>query len=144
MKKIIILITTILISSHLFAQTAAENDERPYPYTDTEFQEEAYRSYTEADKELNIIYKKILTVYQSDTAFINNLKKSQRIWITFRDAELAVKYPNEDYHGGGKWGSICKLGYLNDLTSQRIKTLKIWLIGIEEGDVCGGSIRGKD
>ncbi len=139
-----ILIITILVSNYLFGQTNTNNDDRPYPLTDAEFQKEASNSYSTAKNELNLIYKKILTIYKSDTTFINNIKKSQRIWIKFRDAELAVKFPNENYHGGGKWGSICKIGYLNHLTRQRIKTLNIWLVGIEEGDVCGGSVRRKD
>ena len=31
--------------------------------------------------------------------------------------------------------------YLDELTKSRIKTLKVWLDGIEEGDVCSGSVK---
>ncbi len=58
--------------------------------------DEASNSYKQADKELNDIYKTILSEYKSDTIFIKNLKASQRIWISFRDAELKVKYPENE------------------------------------------------
>jgi uncharacterized protein YecT (DUF1311 family) len=52
------------------------------------------------EKELNDIYQRILVQYQADPIFIRNLKTSQRIWITSRDAELKVKYPERPgYYG---------------------------------------------
>lgn len=94
-----------------------------------------------ADDELNRIYQQILKNYQSDTAFIANLKISQRIWIRFRDAELNMKFPDRD---AGYYGSIypeCKALYLEELTRARTKTLLVWLKGIEEGELCRGSVK---
>jgi len=101
-------------------------------------------SYQLADKELNKVYQRILNEYQTDTLFIENLKASQRIWVKFRDAELKVKYPESE---PGYYGSVypmCVSIYLEKLTRERIRTLKIWLEGIEEGDVCSGSVRSKE
>jgi uncharacterized protein YecT (DUF1311 family) len=64
--------------------------------------QQSFDSYDKADKELNNVYKKILEKYKSDTLFIKNLKISQRIWITFRDAELNMKFPDD----GPYWGWI--------------------------------------
>ena len=36
---------------------------------------------------------------------------------------------------------MCEASYLDELTKSRIKTLKVWLDGIEEGDVCSGSVK---
>lgn len=101
-------------------------------------------SYQLADKELNIVYQRILNEYQTDTLFIENLKASQRIWVTFRDAELKVKYPESEPGYYGSIYPVCVSNYLEGLTRERIKTLKIWLEGIEEGDVCAGSVRRKE
>jgi uncharacterized protein YecT (DUF1311 family) len=94
-----------------------------------------------ADVELNRIYQQILKDYQSDTAFIAKLKISQRIWIRFRDAELNMKFPDSN---PGYYGSIypeCKALYLEELTRVRTKTLMVWLKGIEEGELCRGSVK---
>jgi hypothetical protein len=38
---------------------------------------------------------------------------------------------------------MCVSMYLENLTNQRISTLKEWIDGIEEGDVCLGSVKMK-
>lgn len=114
-----------------------------FSQTQRDMNKEASESYKEADEELNKIYKIMLSDYKSDTIFIRNLKASQRIWITFRNAELKVKYPETE---PGYYGSVypmCVSIYLEKLTRERIKTLREWIDGIEEGDVCIGSVKKK-
>lgn len=128
----ILTILLLLISLNAFSQTQGEMNN------------DASESYRKADIELNEIYKAILFEYKTDSAFIKNLKASQRIWITFRDAELKVKYPETE---PGYYGSVypmCVSIYLEKLTRERIKTLKEWIDGIEEGDACSGSVKIKD
>ncbi len=103
-------------------------------------EEEDFR---QADAELNLVYQQILNDYKSDTIFIQNLKKAQRIWISFRDAELKMKYPDREPYYYGSLHSMCISSYLTKLTRERIKTLKVWIEGIEEGDVCIGSVKRK-
>ncbi len=115
-----------------------------FAQTQGDLSEKAGESLKKSDKELNDIYKTILSDYKSDTVFIKNLKASQRIWIMFRDAELKVKYPETE---PGYYGSVfpmCVSTYLEKLTKVRIETLKKWTIGIEEGDVCIGSVKMKE
>ena len=100
-------------------------------------------SYAKAEKEINAVYQQILRDYSSDKEFINNLKISQRLWIQFRDAEVKARYPNQT---PGYYGSIyplCVTILKTELTNERTKTLKVWLDGIEEGDVCTGSVKTK-
>ncbi|TDE11261.1 lysozyme inhibitor LprI family protein [Dyadobacter psychrotolerans] len=110
----------------------------------TVFGQNDNNSYTKAEKEINTIYQKILREYSSDKAFIKNLKATQRIWIQFRDAEVKARYPNQT---SGYYGSVypeCVSNLKTQLTNERIKTLKVWLVGIEEGDVCAGSVKRKN
>jgi len=109
--------------------------------TQFEMNQESGGSFAKADKELNMIYKKILFEYKSDTAFIKNLKASQRIWITFRDAELKMKFPDREPGWYGSMHPMCESGYLENLTLARIRTLKEWLQGVAEGEGCRGSIK---
>ena len=74
-------------------------------------------------------------------AFVKNLKSAQRIWIKFRDAELEMKYPNykELYYGSSH--AMCSAIFLKGMTVERTKKLSIWLTGVEEGDICAGSVK---
>ena len=107
-----------------------------------EMSKEAREAYEKADVELNTVYKKIVTKYKSDTLFINKLRKTQRIWITYRDAELEMKFPaeNKELEYGSVY-SMCTSLFLTTLTEERSEKLSIWLNGVEEGDVCSGSIK---
>ncbi|MET0573042.1 MAG: lysozyme inhibitor LprI family protein [Pedobacter agri] len=101
----------------------------------------AYSDYKKADAELNGVYQKILKSYVRETTFIKKFRNAQRLWIQLRDAELAAKYPNS-----GTYGSVapmCESIYLETLTRDRIKFLNLWITGIEEGEVCLGSVRMK-
>tara|TARA_R110001632_G_scaffold221815_1_gene352579 strand:+ start:9543 stop:9869 length:327 start_codon:yes stop_codon:yes gene_type:complete len=105
---------------------------------------EANKEYQKADIELNNVYQKILTEYKSDSIFIDRLRKTQRIWISYRDAELEMKFPAE--YKQAEYGSVypmCISYFIKELTEERIEKLKIWLAGIEEGDICSGSVKTK-
>ena len=115
-----------------------------FAQTQLEMNQQANDSYKKVNKELNEIYKQILIEYKTDTVFIKNLKSSQRIWITFRDAELKVKYPERETEYYGSIHPVCVANYLEKLTRERINTLKVWITGIEEGDCCSGSVKMKN
>lgn len=112
--------------------------------TQLEMNQEADEAYKRADKELNMVYQKILKEYSEEVDFIKNLKQSQRIWIQFRDAEIDMMFPRKDdpqYYGSVF--PLCWSNYMQTLTETRTKTLKLWLEGVEEGEMCSGSIKVK-
>jgi len=96
-----------------------------------------------ADKELNYIYQRILQEYSKDVNFINNLKISQRLWIQYRDAELKAIFPEKNTSNYGSMFLTCWYSFLKDLTLERSTRLKIWINGIDEGEICNGSIKVK-
>jgi len=109
--------------------------------TQRDLNDDASHQYKSSDSTLNSVYKQIQKIYSADTAFIKNLKTAQQLWIKFRDAELKMKFP--DSYSYGSVQPMCVSLYLTDLTNKRIKTLRTWIDGIEEGDVCSGSVRRK-
>jgi uncharacterized protein YecT (DUF1311 family) len=109
--------------------------------TQLEMNETAQAKFNQADKQLNILYKKILTSYSQDTNFILQLKNSQRIWIQFRDAEMKMRFPEKDQSNYGSVFPMCWYIYMEELTVERTKKLKRWLTGAKEGEVCSGSIK---
>jgi uncharacterized protein YecT (DUF1311 family) len=109
--------------------------------TQLEMNEAAQAKFNQADKQLNIVYKKVLTSYSRDSNFIAQLKASQRIWIQFRDAEMKMRYPEKDQSNYGSAFPMCWYIYMEELTVERTKKLKLWLTGAKEGEVCSGSIK---
>jgi uncharacterized protein YecT (DUF1311 family) len=101
----------------------------------------AGRNYDKADKELNAVYRKKLKEYTAQPLFIKKLKVAQRLWVQLRDAELAAKYPESGSYGSA--APMCESIYLETLTRERTKFLRLWLTGIPEGDVCAGSVKSK-
>uniref|UniRef100_UPI004049CE50 lysozyme inhibitor LprI family protein n=1 Tax=Flavobacterium sp. TaxID=239 RepID=UPI004049CE50 len=119
----------LIISMNCFSQTQAEMNK------------EAYAEFNKSNKQLNEIYQTILSEYKSDTIFVKNLKKSQRLWIQFRDAEMDMKFPNDLDKIDGSMQPTCRSFYLKELSDKRIETLKEWVGGTEEGDACNGSVK---
>ena len=112
-----------------------------FSQTQAEMNKEAYLEFNKSDKILNEIYQTILSEYKSDTTFLESLKKSQRLWIQFRDAEMEMKFPNYPDKIYGSIHPTCRAFYLKEITDKRIETLKEWVAGTEEGDVCNGSVK---
>jgi uncharacterized protein YecT (DUF1311 family) len=109
--------------------------------TQGEMNAETAAEFNAADKQLNSIYQEILSDYADDEVFIASLKEAQRCWIAFRDAQLKMKYPDRE---PGYYGSVlpsCEAMYLTELTNDRIKALRVWVDGVEEGNVCAGTVR---
>ncbi|WP_083811811.1 lysozyme inhibitor LprI family protein [Dokdonia sp. 4H-3-7-5] len=130
--KNILAILILTLTFNCFSQTQAEMNKN------------ANKEYRKADKELNIVYQKILSEYQLDSFFIDRLKKTQRIWNSYRDAELEMKFPADNKQA--EYGSVypmCVSLFLKELTVERTEKLRVWLNGIEEGNMWSGSVKTK-
>lgn len=92
-----------------------------------------------AERELNATYQGILKKYADDPAFIGRLRTAQRAWLKFRDAQLEMRFPPSDLAGSAQ--PMCYALYEAELTQARTKELKVWLDGVEEGDVCAATIK---
>lgn len=112
--------------------------------TQGEMNQDAAGEFKAADKELNAIYQQILDDYADDDVFLANLKEAQRCWIDFRDAQLKMKYPDREPGYYGSIQPVCEMTYLTELTQDRIKTLNVWIEGVEEGNLCGGTVKVKE
>jgi len=115
---------------------------RSFCQTQTEMNVSTCDSYITADKKLNEIYQNILKEYKQDTAFIKNLKSAQLIWIKLRDADLKAIFTPGEFYGSVKSMCVCEI--LTEFTNERIKFLKTWTEGIEEGEACRGTRKQKD
>jgi uncharacterized protein YecT (DUF1311 family) len=130
MKKILLVSILGVMFISLFGQTQDDMNIK------------ANSEFEKTDKELNQIYQKLLQDYKTDTVFIKSMKDAQRQWIKFRDAQVKMKYPPYK-EARESVLPMCQVYYLKELTDDRIKELKQWIDGVEEGDVCSGSIKVK-
>jgi uncharacterized protein YecT (DUF1311 family) len=110
--------------------------------TQLQLNEEACAEYKKADAEMNSVYRRITKDYSNDAPFIAALKKAQLAWIRYRDADLESIFPG-DPRNYGSINPMCRCMHLADTTKERTKVLKQWVDGVEEGDVCAGSVKVK-
>jgi uncharacterized protein YecT (DUF1311 family) len=80
----------------------------------------ARADFEKADAELNKTYEALLAKLP-DTEGKKKLKQSQRVWLTFRDAEVAFVV---DEVRGGSMAPTIRYATMTELTEQRIKQLK--------------------
>jgi uncharacterized protein YecT (DUF1311 family) len=104
--------------------------------------QDACAKFQQADALLNKTYNQVLTEYSKNAAFIRKLKIAQRAWIAYRDAQIEALYPEPDKRSAyGSAYPMCRCVAFAQLTTQRADELKKWIDGIEEGEVCSGSIK---
>lgn len=87
--------------------------------------------YDAADRKLNETYKQIADRLVDDPDTKASLKKAQRAWIIFRDAEC--EFTNAQSVGGTLYGALITQ-CLADLTEQRAEMLQSYL-QCDEGDM---------
>jgi uncharacterized protein YecT (DUF1311 family) len=81
----------------------------------------AFDDYKKADKELNSVYGAIVGRMKDDAAAKELLKKAQKSWVAFRDAECLFRAsPNE----GGSIYPLVQFGCAASLTKARVSDLK--------------------
>ncbi|HEV7238285.1 MAG TPA: lysozyme inhibitor LprI family protein [Thermoanaerobaculia bacterium] len=110
--------------------------------TQAEMDREACNEYKHADAELNRVYQQVIHEYKADGLFIEKLRGAQRAWLAYRDAQIEALYPARDpLHAYGSVHRMCHCQAMTELTLERTEVLRRWVMGVEEGDVCSGSIR---
>ena len=98
-----------------------------------------------AEAELDRIYSQILERYRDDTLFIAKLEVAEKAWRTFRDAHLESLFPAEpkpEVYGSAYRYCHCRV--LAAMTRARITQLIRWVQGVEEGEVCSGSMKTRE
>jgi uncharacterized protein YecT (DUF1311 family) len=103
----------------------------------TEMNMDAGKKYEKADAELNRVYQRIMRDYAGDKVFIQKMKLTQRAWIAFRDAHVdLISHNSEESMGSAT--PMCQSMILEELTRDRIKSLREWVDGVD-ADACAGS-----
>ena len=94
-----------------------------------------------AEDAMDKVYRQIQKENAADKLFLRRLEEAQQAWMVFRDAEMKALFPHAVEPG--QYGSVYPMCYANwmaELTRERTRQLKKWTIGVEESDVCSGSL----
>jgi len=93
-----------------------------------------------AENALTGIYEQIVKAKATDGNFVTAFREAHAAWIAFRDAHLRAIFPDPDPNTYGSANSMCRCGIQEQMTIQRTRELRrLWITGIDEGDVCAGS-----
>lgn len=86
------------------------------------------------------VYEQIVKAKATDANFVSAFREAHAAWIAFRDAHLRSILPDPDPNTYGSANSMCRCGIQEQMTIQRTRELRrLWVTGIDEGDVCTGS-----
>ena len=118
--------------------------------TTLEDNDSAAHRFMRVDKELNVVYGKIVKILKepgSSKYFLPRFKEAQQAWIKYRDAQMPALWP-EGNKDSARWiyGSVFNLCWTNALTSLeriRLEELKAWYAEFSdqiEGDACFSEI----
>lgn len=121
------LLVLIVMSSAAFAQddTIKCNPEG----TQIEMNVCAGEDYQKADKKLNETWKKLMVKFKNDKTATTNLKKAQKAWVAFRDADIEAMFSCASGDGGcwGSMESMLRSGELQAMTEARTKRLQHYI-----------------
>lgn len=127
----------MIIALLLSAPAYAGKQQTPEPEVDCDNAGSTYemnvcagREFEAADKELNDVYKRALAAVPDmaterpydATSWADALRKSQRAWLAYRDAECEGHVPM--FWSGGSGATADMTGCATDLTKARTKELK--------------------
>ena len=77
-------------------------------------------SFRAAEKEMRSLIQRLRETHARDSLFLKRLDESQRAWLKYRTAQLAMRYPHVDsprYYGSVL--PMCEGDYLAQLTQQQ-------------------------
>ena len=132
MRKIIIILIVLLSAGLAYASSQPEMNK------------EAYEEFAKVETEMKEVLNEIENVYRADREFLVQLRKTQKAWGKFRNTHLDALFPKEDKQG--EYGTVYTMCYwmqMRAITHDRIKQLRVWLEGTDDGDVCSGSVKTK-
>ncbi|SAI58859.1 Uncharacterized protein conserved in bacteria [Bordetella ansorpii] len=99
--------------------------------TQAEMNQCSQEAYKATDAELNTAYDKLMGRLKKDPARAENLRRAQRAWIGFRDAECAFVSAGTT---GGTAQPLVTAQCLEQQTRRRVETLESYM-QCEEGDL---------
>ena len=117
--SIVVLIVFILVNSSAWSLS---DDECDYSGNQSQMNACAERDYAIADKELNQIYKQLMSALAEPKKIA--LQKQQRSWLKDRDPKCH-KEADDEAEGGSMWPMVYQSCRAKS-TQERVKVLKKW------------------
>lgn len=130
MRKVLLLLA-LLATTALQAQTWQEE------------MKAAQNNLKAASSQMAGLISYIDSAYSHNTALLILLKSSQNAWEKYSEAQIKMRYPSYNAQNYNRHIALCVSNYMTQLINSRIALLQEWKEGIEEGDLCAGSVQYK-
>jgi uncharacterized protein YecT (DUF1311 family) len=95
--------------------------------------------YAASDKKLNDTWQALMSIHKHEDKIPDQLKKAQKAWVAFRDAEVDAQFACDD-KSGNCWGSMegmLRSQVLKELTDARTARLQKYIddgLGVKMGN----------
>ncbi len=99
--------------------------------------------YLKAKKGLDDMVKNIQEEYAKYPLFLKKFQKAQDEWVSYREAQLEMIFPEADK---GEYGSLyptCRCNWLVGFTNERLDFLVKFVANTNDGESCGGAVNSK-
>lgn len=129
MRRLLVSVSVSVFGACLFVTAL-------HAQTQLELNQQAGVRFDEADRAMNAVYAQLRANGAGDPRFLRNLRRAQKAWLAFRDAQVELLYGARDNLAryGSAW-PMCASDAKTSLTADRAKQLKAMLES-DEGDVC--------
>jgi uncharacterized protein YecT (DUF1311 family) len=114
---------------------------QPHAQTQTELNADACAALSQAEQKMRETYSRVVERMRDDHVFVAKLGRAQEAWNAYVDASLDAIYPAEDKRSEyGTMFPMCSCRRAMSYVQDRIKQLEVWLVGVEQGETCTGSV----
>jgi uncharacterized protein YecT (DUF1311 family) len=99
--------------------------------------------YLKVKKGLEDMVKNIQDEYAKYPLFLKKFQKAQDEWVSYRDAQLEMLYPELDKTQYGGFYPTCRCNWLVEFTNERVDFLVKFISNTNDVEACGGAANSK-
>jgi uncharacterized protein YecT (DUF1311 family) len=99
--------------------------------------------YLKSKKGMEDMVKNIQEEYGKYPLFLKKFQKAQDEWVSYREAQLEMLFPEADKAQYGSFYPTCRCNWLVEFTNERMDFLVKFVANTYDVESCGGSVNSK-
>jgi uncharacterized protein YecT (DUF1311 family) len=99
--------------------------------------------YLKVKKGMDDMVKSIEEEYAKYPKFLVKFKKAQELWVSYRDAQVEMIFPEADKAQYGAFYPTCRCNWLVEFTNDRLDFLVKFVSNTYDVEPCGGAVNSK-
>jgi uncharacterized protein YecT (DUF1311 family) len=145
MRRIYLLLSMLWMSAAVsFAQIPSPKSvSAPISGPQVDQSRNSCSDYLKAKKGLEDMVKSIQDEYAKYPLFLKKFQKAQDEWVSYREAQLEMLYPEADKTEYGGFYPTCRCNKLVEFTNERLDFLVKFIANTSDVEACGGAANSK-